>query len=134
MPLIVRPGRIRASTPVSVEWSLMASTQGQCVTRLRRRSGPTRLAGSKLSAMDDLPLLPDQPSTSDHVRRFGPPVLLAIVALLFVVQNTESVKFNFLWFEFLWPLWIMLVVFMAVGAIVFWGVARRRRARKSRDD
>lgn len=83
--------------------------------------------------MSDLPLLPEQPSTTDQVRRFGPAVLLAIAALLFVVQNTESVRFNFLWFEFRWPLWIMLVVFMAVGVVVFYGVARRRRARKSRD-
>jgi uncharacterized integral membrane protein len=84
--------------------------------------------------MNDLPLLPDQPSTTDQVRRFGPPVVLAIAALLFIVQNTESVRFNLLWFEFRWPLWIMLVVFMAIGAVVFYGVARRRRSRKSRDD
>lgn len=83
--------------------------------------------------MSDLPLLPDQPSTTDHLRRFGVPVLVALVALLFVVQNTESVTFNFLWFEFRWPLWIMLVVFMALGAVVFYGAARRRRVRKSRD-
>lgn len=84
--------------------------------------------------MSDLPLLPEQPSTTDQVRRFGPLVLLAIAALLFVVQNTESVRFTFLWFEFRWPLWIMLVVFMAIGVVVFYGVARRRRARKSRND
>lgn len=84
--------------------------------------------------MSDLPLLPDQPSATDHARRFGPPALIALVALLFVVQNTESVSFNFLWFEFRWPLWIMLVVFMVVGAVVSYGIARRRRARRSRDD
>jgi uncharacterized integral membrane protein len=82
--------------------------------------------------VSDLPLLPDQPSTTDQLRRFAVPALVALIALLFVVQNTESVTFNFLWFEFRWPLWIMLVVFMAVGAVVFYGAARRRRARKSR--
>jgi uncharacterized integral membrane protein len=83
--------------------------------------------------MSDFPPLPDQPSTTDQVRRFGPPAAIGLAALLFIVQNTERVDFNFLWFEFSWPLWIMLVVFMAVGAIVFYGVARRRRSRRARD-
>lgn len=83
--------------------------------------------------VSDLPLLPDQPSTTDQVRRFGPPALIAIAALLFVFQNTDSVTFNFLWFDFRWPLWIMLLVFMAIGALVFWGAERRRRARRAVD-
>lgn len=78
-----------------------------------------------------MPLLPDQPSTGEQMRRFGPPAVLAFVALLFIVQNTESVSFNFLWFEFRWPLWIMLLVFMLGGAVVFYGAARRRRARRN---
>ena len=82
---------------------------------------------------DDLPLLPDQPSTSDNVRRFGPAAIVTVVALLFILQNTESVRFNLLWFDFRWPLWAMLLVFMAIGALIAWGVARRR-ARRSRDD
>ena len=81
--------------------------------------------------MSDLPLLPDQPSTTDQVRRFGPPALIALAALLFVFQNTASVTFNFLWFDFRWPLWIMLVVFMAIGALLFWGAERRRRIRRA---
>ena len=84
--------------------------------------------------MSDLPLLPDQPSTTDQVRRFGPPALAAVVALLLIVQNTRSVTFSFLWFEFRWPLWIMLVVFMGVGAVAAYGVARRRRARQAAND
>lgn len=84
--------------------------------------------------MSDMPLLPAQPSTTDQVRRFGPPAVITLIALLFIVQNTEAVTFNFLWFDFRWPLWIMLVVFMAVGAIMFYGIARHRRARKARDD
>jgi len=84
--------------------------------------------------VSDLPLLPDQPSTIDRVRRFGPPALIALIALLFVVQNTDSVPFSFLWFEFRWPLWIMLLVFTTIGALVALGVARRRRSRKARRD
>ena len=84
--------------------------------------------------MSDLPLLPDQPSTTDQIRRFGPPALIALIALLFVVQNTDNVPFSFLWFEFDWPLWIMLLVFTAIGAVVALGVARRRRTRKAERD
>ncbi len=82
--------------------------------------------------MSDLPLLPDQPTTTDQVRRFGPLALITIVGLLFVFQNTESIEFNFLWFGFRTPLWIMLLVSMAIGAAVSYGVARRRRWRKER--
>ncbi len=82
---------------------------------------------------DDLPLLPDQPSTTDHVRRYGPAAIIAIVALLFIVQNTESARFDFLWFDFNWPLWAMLLVFMAIGALAASGISHRR-ARRARDD
>lgn len=82
--------------------------------------------------MSDLPLLPEQPTTTEQVRRFGPLALVALVGLLFVVQNTKSVTFSFLWFDFRWPLWIMLVVFMGIGAGVSYGVGRRRRVLKAR--
>ena len=84
--------------------------------------------------MNDLPLLPEQPSNTDQIRRFGPPALIAVAALLFILQNTRSVTFNILWFEFRWPLWIMLVAFMLLGAVVFWGADRRRRARHAGND
>jgi uncharacterized integral membrane protein len=82
--------------------------------------------------VSELPLLPDQPSTTDQVRRFGPAALISLAALLFVVQNTESVTFTYLWFEFRWPLWILLIVFMAVGGVIAYGIGRRIRSRKAR--
>jgi uncharacterized integral membrane protein len=69
--------------------------------------------------------------TAEQLRRFGPPAVLGVLALLFVFQNTDTVSFEFLWLTFEWPLWIMLLVFAAVGAVVFWGAARRRRSRKA---
>jgi len=52
-----------------------------------------------------------------------------------VVQNTDNVPFSFLWFEFDWPLWIMLLVFAAIGAVMALdmalGVPRRRRSREA---
>lgn len=82
--------------------------------------------------MSNFDLLPDQPSGLDNARRFGPPLIIAIAALLFVLQNTEETRFNFLWFEFRWPLWIMLIVFMLAGAIVDYGISRRLRSRRRR--
>ncbi|WP_039343006.1 lipopolysaccharide assembly protein LapA domain-containing protein [Mumia flava] len=68
--------------------------------------------------------------TSEQVRRFGIPAVIALAALLFILQNTDEVSFEFLWFDFTWPLWIMLLVFSGVGAIVYWGVERRIRSRR----
>lgn len=81
--------------------------------------------------MSEHPLLPEQPSTFDQIRRFGPPAAIAVASVLFIVQNTDTVSFNFLWFEFSWPLWIMLIVFMATGAIVAYGIAWRVRSRRA---
>lgn len=82
--------------------------------------------------MSDFDLLPEQPSNLDNARRFGPPAVIALVALLFILQNTDKTEFNFLWFEFNWPLWIMLIVFMVAGAAVAYGIARRVKSRKKR--
>jgi len=82
--------------------------------------------------MSNFDLLPDQPSGLDNARRFGPPAIIGLIALLFVLQNTERAEFNFLWFEFGLPLWIMLLIFMAAGAIIAYGITRRIKSRKKR--
>lgn len=82
--------------------------------------------------MSDLPLLPDQPTTTDHLRRFGPPAAIALAALLFIAQNTQSTKFSFLVFEFRLPLWIMLLTFMVAGAVVAYGISRRVKSNRAR--
>lgn len=73
----------------------------------------------------------EKASGTEQLRRFGPSALIAIVAILFIFQNTEEANFEFLWFNFQWPLWIVLVIAMLVGAVLFWGIARRRRKRKA---
>lgn len=82
--------------------------------------------------MSNFDLLPEQPSGMDNLRRFGPTALIAIIALLFIVQNTERTQFHFLWFEFDWPLWIMLLAFMTVGALVAYAITRRIKSRHAR--
>ena len=56
--------------------------------------------------------------------------------LIFVVQNTERVTFDFLFVTFAWPLWLYTVVVAVIGALVWFGLGvlrrhRRRRARRA---
>jgi uncharacterized integral membrane protein len=60
---------------------------------------------------------------------------LAVLAI-FVVQNTEDVRFHFLFLDFTWPLWLYTIVVALFGALVWFGmgVVRRRNRRKERRD
>lgn len=56
------------------------------------------------------------------------------VLLIFVLQNTEDVRFDFLFWHFTWPLWLYTIVVALFGALVWFGlgVLRRHRRRKER--
>ena len=56
------------------------------------------------------------------------------VLLIFIVQNTEDVKFDFLFLSFTWPLWLYTIVTALFGALVWFGIGvmRRHRRRKER--
>ena len=56
------------------------------------------------------------------------------VLLIFVFQNTEDVRFQFLFVEFTWPMWLYTMVVALFGALVWFGlgVMRRHRRRKAR--
>jgi uncharacterized integral membrane protein len=56
--------------------------------------------------------------------------------LIFIVQNTEDVRFHFLFFSFTWPLWLYTIVTALIGAVVWFGfgVMRRHRRRQERRD
>ena len=58
------------------------------------------------------------------------------VLLIFIVQNTEDVRFDFLFFNFTWPLWLYTIVTALFGALVWFGlgVMRRHARRKERRD
>jgi uncharacterized integral membrane protein len=59
--------------------------------------------------------------------------LIVIAVAIFVAQNTESIEFEFLVFTFSMPLWLVLVIVFALGAVVGQGVMWLRRRRKRRD-
>ena len=58
------------------------------------------------------------------------------VLLIFIVQNTEDVRFDFLFWHFTWPLWLYTIVVALFGALVWLGlgVIRRHRRRRARRD
>jgi len=58
------------------------------------------------------------------------------VLVIFIVQNTEDVRFDFLWITFTWPLWLYTILVALVGALVWFGlgVMRRHNRRKERRD
>jgi uncharacterized integral membrane protein len=60
--------------------------------------------------------------------------LIVIGVAIFVAQNTEDVTFEFLWFNFTWPLWLVLVIVFVLGALAGQGAMWwRRRRRRNRD-
>ena len=56
------------------------------------------------------------------------------VLVIFIIQNTEKVQFQFLFLKFTWPMWLYTVVVAAFGALVWigLGIMRRHRRRKER--
>ena len=61
--------------------------------------------------------------------------LLGVGLLLaFILQNTEDVRLDFLFWEFTWPLWLLTIVSAVLGALVWFGIGvmRRHRRRKER--
>lgn len=55
------------------------------------------------------------------------------VLLVFVLQNSESIEFRFLWLSFTWPLWLYTIVVAAFGALVWFGIGAMRRHRRRKD-
>jgi uncharacterized integral membrane protein len=67
-------------------------------------------------------------------RKLGGGAIATIAGLaaliIFVVQNTEDVRFDFLFLHFTWPLWLYTIVVAAIGALVWFGLGVMRRHRR----
>jgi uncharacterized integral membrane protein len=76
--------------------------------------------------------------TKSEGRRIGGGAIASLtgVALLviFMFQNTEDVRLDFLVWHFTWPLWLVTMASAVLGAMVWFGlgVMRRHRRRKER--
>ena len=60
--------------------------------------------------------------------------IIVIATAIFVAQNTEEIRFEFLVFDFNAPLWLVLVIVFALGALAGQGLMWVRRRRKRRVD
>lgn len=54
--------------------------------------------------------------------------------LVFILQNTDDVPVTFLFWDFTWPVWLLIVVSATLGAAIWLalGILRRHRRRKAR--
>jgi uncharacterized integral membrane protein len=57
----------------------------------------------------------------------------AALLLIFVLQNTESVRVHFLFWHFTWPIWVLILVAAAAGALIWIGLGVLRRHRRRVD-
>jgi uncharacterized integral membrane protein len=77
-------------------------------------------------------------TTSSDGRGLGGGAIASLVGggalLVFILQNTQDVRFHFLFLDFTWPLWLYTIVTALFGAMVWFGlgVMRRHRRRKER--
>ena len=81
--------------------------------------------------------IPASSGTSDR-RKLGGGAIASLsglaVLVIFMIQNTEDVTVDFLFWGFTWPVWLLTLVAAVVGALVWLGlgVLRRHRRRKDR--
>ena len=79
-------------------------------------------------------------SGSSNSKKLGAGAIASLTGvgalLIFIVQNTEDVRFDFLFLSFTWPLWLYTIVTALFGALVWFGlgVMRRHRRRQERRD
>jgi uncharacterized integral membrane protein len=56
-------------------------------------------------------------------------VILVSLAV-FVIQNLEKVEVEFLFLSFMWPVWLVAVIFLILGVVLGWiwrWMSRRRK-------
>lgn len=79
------------------------------------------------------------PSTSQSDgRKLGGGAIATLTGLgalvVFMLQNTQDASVEFLVWDFTWPVWLLVLVSAALGALVWLGlgILRRHRRRKAR--
>ena len=81
---------------------------------------------------------PPGDNTSTASRRQGLPLSggaiasIAGIGLLVIVliQNTQRVQIDFLFWSFTWPIWIFALAMAVLGAVVWFGLGVMRRHRR----
>jgi uncharacterized integral membrane protein len=58
--------------------------------------------------------------------------LAGLLALIFIVQNTESTNITFLAWEFEFPVWVWALILFLLGAAAGYGFSWHRRRQRRR--
>lgn len=74
--------------------------------------------------------LPGQKPRKDRGWRFYAAIAVALVALVFIIQNSQEVEVDFIIATTSTPLFFVLVITFALGALVGWLWPHVRRDRK----
>lgn len=80
----------------------------------------------------------DRTEVSPDSRKVSGGVIATIAGLaaliIFIAQNRSVVRFQFLFLDFSWPLWLYTIATAILGALIWFGlgVIRRHRRRKER--
>jgi uncharacterized integral membrane protein len=75
---------------------------------------------------------------SSDGRRLGGGAIASLAGLavlaIFMIQNRDDVRVDFLFWGFSWPIWLLVLVAAVFGALVWFGfgVMRRHSRRKAR--
>ncbi len=121
-------------------------TPRPCSGRFQQRSlSSTGIAGvesgSTVTTKEGGVVMRDGPGNSGsqaQARGLGAGAIASLTGvgllLIFMLQNTESVRLDFLFWGFTWPLWLLTLASALLGALVWFGVGvmRRHRRRKER--
>jgi uncharacterized integral membrane protein len=59
--------------------------------------------------------------------------VILLIILIFILQNTEKVHFDFLFWGFSMSLWIMFVITLVVGVLLGMAVSAMLRVRKRKE-
>lgn len=43
--------------------------------------------------------------------------VIAVVILVFILQNGAGVRLSFLWFDFTWPAWLVIILSLVLGVV-----------------
>ena len=82
-------------------------------------------------------MMNDPPRTEERYRPSPKLIvggIIAILALVFVFQNTDEKTVNFLWMDFDAPAWMWLLVIFLAGGLVGYTFAKRQARRATRGD
>ncbi|GEE02732.1 hypothetical protein nbrc107696_31780 [Gordonia spumicola] len=62
---------------------------------------------------------------STFLKQYWLPILIGVVAVVFIARNTENAQFTVFWWNIDGPLWLLLTVVTLVGFVGGWFVGRR---------